>query len=169
MSMSGIELALGIQEALEEQVVADRIEVGDAQRVGNQAAGRRAAPRPDRNALSLGVVDEVGDDQEVSREAHLGDRSRALLEPRRGTPRVPRPDLGRTPPERDQALLRGPLGVAARAGPRAAFAAGFANDRELDTCRTRARDRSAWRSSSVFEIASGQSAKASSIVRGVLT
>ena len=37
--------ALGVQEALEEQVVLDRVEVGDAERPGDQAAGRRAAAR----------------------------------------------------------------------------------------------------------------------------
>ncbi len=42
--------ALGIEEALEQQVVAQRVDVGDAQRVGDQRAGGRAAPGPDRDA-----------------------------------------------------------------------------------------------------------------------
>ena len=37
--------ALRIEEALEQQVVAQRIEVGDAQRVGDQRARARAAAR----------------------------------------------------------------------------------------------------------------------------
>ncbi len=57
--------ALGIQEALEDQVVLDRIDVGDAQAVGDEAAGRRAAARADRDALLARVADEVPDDQEV--------------------------------------------------------------------------------------------------------
>ena len=37
--------ALGVQEALEQQVELQRVDVGDAQAVGHQAAGRRAAAR----------------------------------------------------------------------------------------------------------------------------
>ena len=37
--------ALGIEEALEDQVVLDRIDVGDPQAVGDEAAGGRAAAR----------------------------------------------------------------------------------------------------------------------------
>ena len=66
--------ALGIEEALEQQLVAERIEVGDVERVGDQRAGARAAARADRAAVRLRPVDEVGDDQEVAGEAHLQDR-----------------------------------------------------------------------------------------------
>ena len=61
--------ALGVEEALEDQVVLERIDVGDAQAVGDEAAGRRAAARADRNALLARVADEVPDDQEVARVA----------------------------------------------------------------------------------------------------
>ena len=54
--------ALGIEEALEDEVVLDRIDVGDAQAVGDEAAGGRAAARPDRNRLLARVADEVPDD-----------------------------------------------------------------------------------------------------------
>ena len=57
--------ALGIQEALEDEVEVDRIDVGDPQAVGDQAAGRRAAARADRNPLLARVADEIPDDQEV--------------------------------------------------------------------------------------------------------
>ena len=43
--------ALGVQEPLEDEVVLDRIDVRDPQAVGDEAAGRRSAPRTDRNAL----------------------------------------------------------------------------------------------------------------------
>ena len=65
--------ALGVQEALEEQVVRDGIEVGDAHRVGDERPGARAAPRPHRDAALLGVADEVPDDEEVAGEVHLRD------------------------------------------------------------------------------------------------
>ena len=47
------------------QVVVDRIDVGDPQAVGDEAAGRRAAARADRDALLARVADEVPDDHEV--------------------------------------------------------------------------------------------------------
>ena len=48
-----------------------------------------AAARPDRNAVVLGPVDEVGDDQEVAGEAHLHDGRGFEVEPLGifGTPR----------------------------------------------------------------------------------
>ena len=74
--------ALGVQEALEQQVVVQRVEVGDAQAVGHQRARARAAPRTHRDTVVLGPVDEVRDDQEVAREAHLGDGREFEIEPR---------------------------------------------------------------------------------------
>ena len=65
--------ALGVEEALEQQAEAQRVEVGDVQAPGDDRAGARAAPRPDRHAVGLGPLDEVGDDQEVARELHLRD------------------------------------------------------------------------------------------------
>ena len=62
--------ALGVEEALEDQVELERIDVGDAQAVGDQAAGRRPAARADRNAPLARVADEVPDDQEVARVLH---------------------------------------------------------------------------------------------------
>jgi len=64
---------LGIEEALEQQAPTQGIEVGDGQGPGNHRTGARAAPRPDRNALMFGPLDEIGDDQEVTRVAHLLD------------------------------------------------------------------------------------------------
>ena len=58
--------ALGIEESLEQQVKAKRIEVGDGQRVGHERARPRAAARPDRDAMILRPLDEVGNDEEVA-------------------------------------------------------------------------------------------------------
>ena len=74
--------AFGIEEALEQQAEADRIEVGDGQRIGDQRSRAGAAPRPDRNALGLRMLDEVGDDQEVARIVHAGDDIELEGEPR---------------------------------------------------------------------------------------
>ena len=65
--------AFGIEEALEQQVQFDRVEVGDLERPGDDAPRARPAPRADRNVVRLGPLNEVGDDQEVSREPHPGD------------------------------------------------------------------------------------------------
>ena len=73
--------ALGIEEALEQQAEAQRIEIGDGQRPGDDRAGARAAARADRNALRLRPLDEVGDDQEVAGEAHLDDDVELEVEP----------------------------------------------------------------------------------------
>jgi hypothetical protein len=62
---------LRIQEALEQQGVGERIEVGNTQAVGDQRTGAGTPARANRHAVVLGPVDEVGNDQEVAGEAHL--------------------------------------------------------------------------------------------------
>ncbi len=63
-----------VEEALEQQVVADRVEIGDPQAVGHRAPGRRPPARTDADAVAPGVGDEIPDDEEVRREAHRRDR-----------------------------------------------------------------------------------------------
>ena len=53
----------------------ERVEVGDPQRVGAHRTGARASPGTDPDAVVLGPVDEVGDDEEVAAETHLGDHA----------------------------------------------------------------------------------------------
>jgi hypothetical protein len=72
--------ALGIQEALEEQPVTDRINVRDLQQVGDNRAGGATA-RHARDAFAAPVLDEVGDDQEVGNEPGLLDDAKFELEP----------------------------------------------------------------------------------------
>ena len=73
--------AIGIEEALEQQAEADRIEIGDGERIGDERAGARAAARADRNALRLRPLDEVGDDQEVAGIFHPLDDAELEGEP----------------------------------------------------------------------------------------
>src|SRR5207249_12225928 len=54
----GHRAALGVEKPLEEEAVLDRVEVRDAQRPGDQAAGRRAASGAHGDALALRPVDE---------------------------------------------------------------------------------------------------------------
>jgi hypothetical protein len=83
-------VALGVQEPLEEQVRRQRVDVGDAQHVAHDRPRRGAAAGTDGDAVVLGVLDEVPDDQEVRLEAHLLDHRQLGLEPldRRGRGRV---------------------------------------------------------------------------------
>ena len=64
-------LALGIEEALEQQPVGDRIDVGDAQGIGHQRPGGGAAAGPHRDAALPGEADVIPHHQEVGGEAHL--------------------------------------------------------------------------------------------------
>ena len=73
--------AFWIQKALEQQAEADRIEIGDGERIRDQGAGAGAAAGADRNAFHLGVLDEVGDDQEVAGIFHVGDDAELEVEP----------------------------------------------------------------------------------------
>ena len=73
--------AFGIQESLEQQVVLQRIDVGDAEAVGHQRSGARAAARPHRHAIGARPADEVRDDEEVARRSPSGDDAELALQP----------------------------------------------------------------------------------------
>ena len=83
-------LARGVQEPLEQQAVAHRVDVRDLEAVRRERAGGAAAARADRDAVALREPDEVADDQEVVREPHLADRleleAKPLVELRRRRP-----------------------------------------------------------------------------------
>ena len=72
--------AVGVEEALEQQRKAQRVDIGDGQRPGDQRARARAAARSDRDIMRLGPFDEVGNDQEVSRKLHRLDDAELVLE-----------------------------------------------------------------------------------------
>ena len=93
----GHRLAARVEEALEEQVVLDRVDVGDLEAVGDERAGRRAAARADADPVALRERDEVPDDQEVVGEAHLADRLQLELRAARGAPASPSRSGGRRP------------------------------------------------------------------------
>ncbi len=57
--------AVGIQEALEDEVVVDRVDVRDPHAVRDEAARGGTAAWTDRNAFFARVADEIPDDEEV--------------------------------------------------------------------------------------------------------
>jgi hypothetical protein len=69
-----------VEEPLERQLVQDGIDRRDAQRVGDDAARRRAATGR-LDALLSREPDEVGDDQEIAGVAHRGDDPELVVEP----------------------------------------------------------------------------------------
>jgi hypothetical protein len=95
--------AVGVEEALEEEREAQGVEIGDGERPGDHRAGARAAAGADRDALLLGPLDEVGDDQEIARIFHPDDHADLIFE----TILV---ILGRQP--RRHAVLGEPIGEA---------------------------------------------------------
>ena len=72
--------ALRIQEALEEQAEADRVDVGDLEAIRHDRAGARAAARADGDVLLARPVDEVPDDEEVVDEARAGDDAHLVVD-----------------------------------------------------------------------------------------
>ena len=87
MSISGSDTRSGLRKRSKMRSVLQRIDVGDAQAVRDEAASRRSAARADRNPLLARVADEVPDDQEVPGVAHPLDhrrsRTRAAVRSRR--------------------------------------------------------------------------------------
>ena len=73
-------LATRVEEALEEELVAERVEVRDLEAVRDEGARGRPAARPHPDAVPAREAHEVGDDQEVIRKAHLADRPQLELE-----------------------------------------------------------------------------------------
>ena len=63
----------GVQKAFEEKPEAQRVEIGNRQRVCDERAGTRSASRPDGDAVRLRPLDEIGDDKEVAGKLHLRD------------------------------------------------------------------------------------------------
>src|SRR5690606_33197242 len=73
---------LRVEKTIEQQIVLNRIEVGDFQRIRHQRTGARAAARPYRNTVILGPLDEIHHDQEVAGKTHLDDHVQLEIEPR---------------------------------------------------------------------------------------
>ena len=71
--------ALFGEEALEQQLHADRIDGGDSERVTDRAVGGRATALH-QNVLAAAEVDDVPDDQEVAGQIELFDERQLALD-----------------------------------------------------------------------------------------
>ena len=73
--------AVGVEETFKQEVVVERINLGDAQAVGHQGAGRAAPPRPHRDVSAAGEADEIHDDEEIPCVAHTLDHPELHIQP----------------------------------------------------------------------------------------
>src|SRR5213592_3231374 len=70
-----------VEKALEEEVILERVDIGDPQAVSHQAADHRAPSGPDGNAIVASILDEVPDNEEVAGELRLLDHFNLGCEP----------------------------------------------------------------------------------------
>ena len=71
----------GVQEALEQQVVLDRIQIGDLQGIGDRAPCCGSPPGAHSNVVVTREPDEVPGDQEIGGETHAVDHRELKIEP----------------------------------------------------------------------------------------
>ena len=72
--------ALRVQEALEQQLILQRVQHGDAQGIRHDGACAAAAPWADHDALLLGVMDEIPHNKEVIHIAHAGNHAQLVVQ-----------------------------------------------------------------------------------------
>ncbi len=65
--------ALRIQEALEEQLVLERVDVGNLHDIGDERSRGRSTARAHRDSLLSRIADKVPDDHEIAGKLHLLD------------------------------------------------------------------------------------------------
>ena len=70
-----------IEKPLEQETETQRVQIGNGQCVGDQRTGAGPPPRPDRDIMRLGPLDEVRNDQEVTRKPHLPDNAEFEIQP----------------------------------------------------------------------------------------
>ena len=64
---------LGVKKAFKKQLVPQRVQIGDRQRIGHQRSGPRPAPWSDRYVLILCPFNEIRNDQEIAGKPHAFD------------------------------------------------------------------------------------------------
>ncbi len=73
--------ALGVEEALEDQIVLERVDARDAQRVGADGARARASAGADGNALAARKAYEVPHNEKIIDIPHAADHRKFVFQP----------------------------------------------------------------------------------------
>ena len=71
--------AVRVQEPLKEEIVLERIDIRDTDRVGDYACSAAAAPGPYRYPLCFGPLNKVHDDEIIFRKAHAEDDAQFII------------------------------------------------------------------------------------------
>ena len=72
---------LRIQKALKQQIILQRIDVGDIEEVRRKRRRAASASRSDHDVVRFGVMDEVPDDQVIIDKSHPLDHGKLVFEP----------------------------------------------------------------------------------------
>src|SRR5690606_3531146 len=70
---------VGVEEALEQQVVLERVQLGNLKTVRNDGPGRATPPRAKHNPLVFTPVHKIGDNQEITVKTHVFDNTQLVL------------------------------------------------------------------------------------------
>ena len=62
-------------------MIAQRVQIGNRQRIGHQTTRPRAPPRPDGNIIVFRPFDKIGNDQKVAGEPHALDDAQLEIQP----------------------------------------------------------------------------------------
>ena len=73
--------AIRVEKTFEEKIVLQRIQICDAQAVGDQGARRRTTPRTNGDSVFFGVSHKVPNDQKVSRVSHALNDAHLVRQP----------------------------------------------------------------------------------------
>ena len=71
---------LRVQEPLKQELIADRVNGGDLQAVGDDASRRRPSSRSDRDPVVLRILDEIPYDKEIIHISHVPDRIKLIAQ-----------------------------------------------------------------------------------------
>ena len=71
-----------VKETFEQKREPKRIKIGNQKRIGHKRPCPRPTARPNRDFMILGPLNEIGNDQEVTRKTHLIDDAKLILKTR---------------------------------------------------------------------------------------
>ena len=72
---------LGIQETFKQQVIFNRIDIGDFQAIGYDASCRRSSSRPHHDIITLGIINKIPYNEEIIHVTHAPDNIQFIIQP----------------------------------------------------------------------------------------